>query len=298
MLKDKIEIPPVKMLEDHHQTVEDFKTLGRMLGHYAVGWSYYLEWAWVFSQIDPDSLNRKVVIDAGAGHGLTQWYLAEHGSMVYSIDRLSRACLPLYFRKRYSVAGVRTQDLLTVSQFINPFNRLVGTRERVCNILRSLKGTLLQFPANKAPGKVHIYNQDLARLVDIPDNSVDLVVSISSLEHNTPDNLSIVLKELNRVLKPGGVLIATLAAALEKDWYHIPSSSWCYTEKTLKRLFKFAPDVPSNYGDFYELLKSVRANKELKEGLSFQYFLGGKNGMPWGKWNPVYLPVGVVKVKK
>jgi SAM-dependent methyltransferase len=298
MPEDKIEIPPVELLDRYRPIVDEFKILGKMLGHYSVGWSYYLEWAWVFSQIDPASLKNKVVLDAGAGLGLSQWYLAEHGATVYSVDRISRACIPIYLRRRYSITGVRLQDLLPVPQFLNPFNRSVGTRERVQNVLRSLKRILLRFPEGQATGNVHIYNQDLAHLVDIPDSSVDWIISISSLEHNSPKNLGIVADELFRVLKPSGALIATLAAAREKDWFHVPSSSWCYTEKTIKQVFTFGLSVPTNYGSFDELMKSVRTSKELQQSLSYHYFLGGKNGMPWGKWNPVYLPVGVVKVKK
>ena len=298
MLEDKIVIPPVELLDQFRTIVDEFKSLGRMLGHHAIGWSYYLEWAWAFSQIDPASLKDKLVLDAGAGLGLSQWYLAEHGATVYSVDRISRACIPLYLRKRYSITGVRVQDLLPVRQFLNPFNRSVGPRERARNVLRSMKGILLRFSDGHASGKIFIYNQDLGNLADIPDSSIDLVISISSLEHNTPQNLMTVADELYRVLKPNGAIIATLAAAKEKDWFHIPSSSWCYTEKTLKQLFNFGPSVPSNFGNFDELMKSVRASKELRKNLSYHYHLGGKNGMPWGKWNPVYLPVGVVKVKK
>jgi SAM-dependent methyltransferase len=239
-----------------------------------------------------------VVLDAGAGLGLSQWYLAEHGAKVYSVDRLSRAGLPLYLRKRYSVTGVRVRDLLPVPQFLDPFNRSVGARERVRNVLRSLKSILLRLPPGRAPGEVRIYNQDLAHLAGIPDGSVDWLVSVSSLEHNAPQDLGAVIDELFRVLKPGGALVATLAAAKEKDWLHVPSASWCYTDETLIQLFKLAPDVPSNFGRFDELMKSVHACKELRRSLSYHYFLSGKNGMPWGKWNPVYLPVGVVKVKK
>jgi SAM-dependent methyltransferase len=298
MFEEKISIPSVELLDQYRPIVNEFKILGRMLGHHAIGWSYYLEWAWAFGQIDPASLKDKMILDAGAGLGLSQWYLAEHGATVYSVDRISRACMPIYLRKRYSMTGIRSQDLLPMPLFLNPFNRSVETRERVHNLLRSFRGMLLKLPANKPPGKIYIYNQDLGHLVDIPDCSVDIVVSISSLEHNTPKNLDSVVDELLRVLRPYGALIATLAAAHEEDWFHTPSSSWCYTDKTLKQIFKFSADVPSNYGSFDELMNSIRGSKELKQSLSYHYFLGGKNGMPWGRWKPVYLPVGIVKVKK
>jgi SAM-dependent methyltransferase len=298
MFEEKISIPSVELLDKYRPIVDEFKILGRRLGHHSIGWSYYLEWAWAFGQIDLISLKDEEVLDAGAGLGLSQWYLVEHGATVYSVDRISRACMPLYLRKRYSMAGVRTQDLLPEPQFLNPFDRSVGTRERVRNMLRSLKGILLSLPTSKPSGKIYIYNQDLAHLIDIPDCSIDIVISISSLEHNTPKNLNNIVDELLRVLRPNGVLIATLAAAQGEDWFHTPSASWCYTDKTLRQIFKFSENVPSNYGNFNELMESIRGSKELRQGLSYHYFLGGKNGMPWGRRNPVYLPVGIVKVKK
>jgi len=38
--------------------------------------------------------------------------------------------------------------------------------------------------------------------------------------------------------------------------------------------------------------------QELRDHLAEFYFLSGDNGMPWGKWDPQYQPVGVCKVKQ
>ena len=37
---------------------------------------------------------------------------------------------------------------------------------------------------------------------------------------------------------------------------------------------------------------------ELRVSLSWRYRLSGRNGMPWGRWDPRYQPVGVCKVKR
>jgi SAM-dependent methyltransferase len=63
---------------------------------------------------------------------------------------------------------------------------------------------------------VIIYNQDLQSLADVPTASLDAIVAISALEHNTPEGLVCVVAELMRVLKPGGALLATLGAARTK----------------------------------------------------------------------------------
>ena len=85
-----------------------------------------------------------------------------------------------------------------------------------------------------------IYNKDLQDLADIASNSIDVIVSVSALEHNSPNVLPTVIMELERVLKPGGFMAVTMAASKDKDWFHEPSKGWCYTERTFRRIFQFA----------------------------------------------------------
>ncbi len=142
-----------------------------------------------------------------------------------------------------------------------------------------------------------IYNQDLKNLVDIPDNSLDAVVAISALEHNQPEELTLVVNELLRILKPGAPLLATLTAGSPQDWWHAPSSGWCYTDTSLRRFFQLPIDTPSNYARFDDLLTDLANCNELRDGLARFYFKTGDNGMPWGRWEPQYPPVGVCKIK-
>ena len=153
------------------------------------------------------------------------------------------------------------------------------------------------FSIRRSPGQVLIYNQDLENLVDIPDGALEAVVAVSALEHNQPEGLQRVVAEIMRVLKPGGRLLATLGAHRDQDWWHAPSSGWCYSEASLRRLFALDPDASSNYDCYDELFASLCANAELREGLAEFYFRSGENGMPWGRWDPQYLPVGVLKIK-
>ena len=146
-------------------------------------------------------------------------------------------------------------------------------------------------------GKVIIYNQDLGNLADILDNSIDAVVAVSSLEHNTPDDLPRVVKELERVVKPGGVILATLGAAADQDWFHQASQGWCYSDSSLRKLFNLPADTTSNYFEYDRIISELRNCAELRDNLASFYFKSGDNGMPWGEWDPQYPPVGVCKVK-
>ena len=132
---------------------------------------------------------------------------------------------------------------------------------------------------------------------ELDTDSFDAIVSVSALEHNDADSLKELVGELMRVLKPGGVLLATLAAAKEEDWFHEPSKGWCFTEATLKQSFSMN-DPWSNFGEYDELFQKTYDSQYLQDNLAPMFFESGDNGMPWGIWDPKYQPVGVLKRKE
>ena len=139
-----------------------------------------------------------------------------------SVDRPSRALLPLRFRRRFNVrvcglAQNRTWRpgwQVLKSHFSGkagiPASSAIPLKPKTSSGWRRLLPAL---QPRRSPGQVLVYNQDLKNLADIPDSSLDAVVAVSALEHNTPEGLQQVVAELMRVLKPGGKLIATLSAA-------------------------------------------------------------------------------------
>lgn len=289
----KIEILPVSLLEEHRALVEEMKELAESLG-LEFGWHYLLDLTWIISQMSLGPGLR--VMDAGAGLGVMQWYLAQHGAEVMSVDRLNRAHLPLRFRLRYQVQGLREQDLEPVfrsSRYRDGQGQSLARR-----LASNAKDILKTGLPRRAPGRVLVYHQDLQCLTDIGDDSLDYVVAVSALEHNPPENLKPVVAELMRVLKPGGRLLVTLGAAREQDWFHEPSKGWCYTETTLREAFDLPPGVPSNYEHYEQLFVALQNCAELRDNLAGFYARSGDNGMPWGVWDPQYQPVGVCKVKQ
>jgi len=290
--QEKIEIPSVDLLDQHRSLVTELKSLARSL-RLEIGWHYLLDWAWIISQLGP--VKGKRILDAGAGTGLLQWYLARQGAEVVSVDRLSRAALPVRFRARFQVQGVRKEDLLPLGKYLQQD----WSRKEKLPVKLSRQGRELLSLAQigSRSGKVYIYNQDLRNLTDIDNNAVDAVVAVSALEHNEPDGLVVAVKELIRVLKPGAPLLATLVASPDQDWRHAPSSAWCYSAASLRRIFELRDATPDNYANYPELFDKLVNNAELRNGLAKFYFQSGENGMPWGKWDPRYQPVGVCKVK-
>ncbi len=296
---EKIEILPVSLLDEQRNTVNDLKWLARSLG-LEFGWHYLLDLAWIIYHLG--SVKGKHIMDAGAGTGMMQWYLADRGAEVLSVDRSSRADLPLRFRRRFNVVGLRPQrtdlaeaDLLGVNELVK---KLIGDKRSLSKKIYSLtKELYTALTARTAPGKVILYNHDLKSLPDVADASLDGIVAVSSLEHNKPADLEAVINELMRVIKPGGMLLATLCASSNEDWFHEPSAGWCYSEASLRRIFNLPESTHSNYANYAELFEQLHNCSELRDDLAAFYFHSGDNGMPWGKWAPQYQPVGICKIK-
>jgi ubiquinone/menaquinone biosynthesis C-methylase UbiE len=305
---DGLELLSVDLLERHRPTVEQLRALAQRLG-IGLGWHYLLDLAWAVDRLE--AVPGATVLDAGAGTGVIQWYLADMGCTVISVDRVSRRGLPRRFRRRYRVRGLRPDDLAP-QRPIGPavaLARSLGVAIRLWSIGQAVRrGYRPRFrrptsaaakSGRQAPGgEVVFYNKDLRQLDDIADESVDAIVSISALEHNQPSDLPDVVSELMRVLRPGGRLIATLGASAGADWFHAPSQGWCYSEATLRQAFSLPEQVSSNYALYDRLLAEVRSSSELRENLAPFYYRSGSNGMPWGKWDPQYLSVGVCTVKR
>jgi len=291
-MRQQIEILPVDLLEQHRLLVNDLKNLARRL-RLEFGWHYLLDLTWMITQLG--KVKGKRILDAGAGTGIIQWYLANQGAEVISVDRVSRAYLPLRFRNHFRARGLRLTDLAAypkvVRQNLKREGRPWGKLSAQVKELSALSDW------QRSPGRVLIYNQDLKSLPDIHNNSVDAIVAVSALEHNQPEDLSSVVQELLRVLKPGGALLATLGAARDQDWLHAPSHGWCYTEGSLRRHFDLPADTSSNYAHFNELFEALKNCAELRDNLAKFYFRSGDNGMPWGVWDPKYPTVGVCKIK-
>lgn len=294
---DRIEILGVDLLEEQSSLIRVFRKRAKALG-IQLGWHYPLDLAWI--ALNVGALQGKQILDAGAGTGVLQWWMAEQGAEVLSADRADRRDLSCRFRSSYQVRGFRSDDLIPTRKLV--FVRLSDSTKsvgfRLKGAVRATVTSLVQPFTRKAPGIVTLFHQDLSHMAELLDGSFDAVVSVSALEHNDADQLEWIVNELMRVLKPGGVLLATLGAAKDHDWYHQPSKGWCFTEGTLKRAFSLGKDVWSNFSDYDALFHRLQGSQELKDNLAPMFFESGENGMPWGIWDPKYQPVGVLKRKR
>ena len=87
------------------------------------------------------------------------------------------------------------------------------------------------------------------------------------------------------------IAITTSATEQETTWFHHPSKGNCFSEYDLETVFGAHParsSLPAN-----EMIGKYRSCTYLKDNLAGFYRDSGENGMPWGKWDPVYFPVGL-----
>lgn len=291
--QEKIEILPITLLDQHRQLVFDLNHLASRLG-LELGWHYLLDLTWIISHLG--TVTQKNIMDAGAGTGILQWFLAQNCANVLSVDRSNRADLPLRFRWGYRVRGIRSDDLSPARQVLNSY--LTPKNKGYRKISRLLRDLIKVGLPQHHTGSVILYNHDLNDLIDIESDSLDAVVAVSSLEHNPPAELGLVVDELIRVIKPGGVLLASLGAARDQDWFHVPSKGWNYSAVSLRTAFRLSNDVRDNYDQYDELFNALVSCNELRTHLASFYSRSGENGMPWGNWDPQYQPVGVCKIKR
>jgi SAM-dependent methyltransferase len=293
-MSDKLELLSPDLLDEERPVVTAIAGLAREL-RVGLGWHYLLDLAWILRglPIEPGM----TVLDAGAGYGILQWYLSDRGVKVVSVDRSDRASVPLRFRSRYPVRGLQPGDVSTVVRSLGGEVRRGRPAFDSGRYARGVFERLTRSETRRKRGTVTFHRSELGRMDMIPSESIDQIVAVSALEHNDPQELPGVVQELLRVLRPGGSVSATLGASATHDWFHEPSRGWCYTEPTLRHAFGLPEGVSSNYGRYDDIMSAVRASAELRDNLAALYFRSGNNGMPWGKWDPQYLSVGVLRSK-
>ncbi len=136
---------------------------------------------------------------------------------------------------------------------------------------------------------IHVYSQPLEDL-DIPENSFDVVTLFYLIEHvNDP---LVLLREVNRILKPGGLIllrwphttpIVRILGPLSRklDLYHTPYHLYDFSPETMKMLlaitdFKNVETIIGGYTlpprEIYQLASMIFGG--LGEAV---YFLSGRN---------------------
>lgn len=317
--QEKIEILNIDFFETHKEEMGIVELFKEYFGS-ALGWHYYLDLAWIIRQVK--MLPRgALLLDAGAGSGILQFILAELGYNVISADFADRSLSRQYLSRYCKIIHyLNSQNKVFDNRYTRHLKSTYGgNSSRLCRVLPLLKKErkvdtvsliennrfrpegephLLEGDVARNCGRIFMYKCDLKDMPLLPDGFVDGGVSVSALEHNDHADFEKCMDEILRITKPSGRVFVTVSASLSADWFHDPSKGWCYSEETLKRLFRLSEGVESNFSRKDELFSEFRKEgNELHKRLDSVYFESGDNGMPWGVWDPKYLPVGVCKFK-
>jgi ubiquinone/menaquinone biosynthesis C-methylase UbiE len=267
-----------------------------------VGWHYPLDLIWQYKKIKELDLPKgAIIVDAGAGHGMMQFILAGQGYNVLSIDFSSRK-LPFLQSKLFKMKNERsksikndyTKHLTLVSKlsFSKVFNKI---KLAIINFsgFYLIKG----FVNKNKYGSIKYIQADFSDLSFIKSNTIDAVVSTSAIEHNpVHENLKKGISEFNRILKPNSSMFITTSVTNDVCVFDNPTKGYFYDERTLVSIFNL-DEYSSNFNSYSEIFDHINKNKFLKKMIPFNYKKTPNCGMPYGKWNIRYLPVGITKIK-
>ena len=322
-LAEKIELLSLDLFETLHDEINIIEKFQKFFDA-SMGWHYYLDLAWIIKEIRALPKGA-LLLDAGAGSGLLQFILSELGYNIISADFIDRS-FSSKFMERYGrvIHYLNNQKQFFNNRYTRHLNSVyhcpkVSKISKLLNIFKSKEkiedaidlinktrfkpqentpAQLLKGDADGKCGRIFLYKCDLKNMPLLPDGFVDGVVSVSSLEHNDHEDFEMCMREMLRVTKSHGKLFITVSASQSEDWFHEPSKGWCYSEAVIKRLFGLREDVKSNFLQKNLIFTAIKKEgNKLHERLDPFYYQSGDNGMPWGKWDPQYQPVGILKIK-
>ncbi len=268
-----------------------------------IGWHYITDLTWIYRQVKhwPRSLK---ILDAGGGQGPLQFLLAEMGFNVTNIDMALTDYVPKPYRKRYQL-DFRQLPSFVASEYLdllqpkgNFKNKNIvkiwikDWRHRKfisgCNTWR-VQTNHDQYPL----GEIHWLKGNLCNIPELTQGSFGAVVSVSALEHIPDQLLDSALQEIRRVVTPDAQWALTTSATEQAtSWFHEPSQGYCFSQSDLQARFRAQP---RGFQDASKILNEYRSCKYLENNLADFYKTSGKFGMPWGIWDPKYIPVGMVR---
>jgi ubiquinone/menaquinone biosynthesis C-methylase UbiE len=293
--------PEQQIASEDFQFIESFLKATRRT---QLGWHYITDITWIYSKIKHWPRSWKI-LDAGGGSGPVQFLMAELGFNVTNID-MALSEPPLAYCDRYQTS-FRTLpsfvptgyiDLLTspfsllkqLKQWVkrsNPYQ--VWNREKYVSAHDAWRSKMNLL--NQPIGQIHWLVGNLCNIPEMPANYFDAIVSLSALEHIPLELLHSAVLEIRRVLKRDAKwAVTTSGTHVSSTWLHKPSQGYCFSVSDLESFFGAVSayqQKPAQVLDQY-----IECNY-LKDNLAEFYKKSGQYGMPWGKWDPKYIPVGL-----
>lgn len=302
---DKLELLSEELIDAHPALAMDVLGASSRLA-IPLGWHYLLDLTWILREIG--QRENQTILEVGAGLGLLQFILADRGHRVISADMRVRKP-PARLAALYHFDSLGTTDAIEhaylehhgLEKKPGGIGKLMDTKigelpSKILGIARPRSGTKTRAASPSVPTperpRISLYRCDATSMKELADHSVDVVISVSALEHNEPAQIRRIAREAERIVRPGGLLLHTMSACREGQQFHEPSHSHLLDATHLADIFSLSnPD--SNFAQFAVFETRLRQATHLPRWLAHSYYEGGNNGMPWGIWNPAYVPVGV-----
>ena len=292
---------------------EDFFFVERFLkatGRTQIGWHYIIDLTWIYRRFK-DRPPGLCVLDAGGGIGPAQFLLAELGHNVTNADLVHRSPAR-WQRRRYgmTITILPSYESTSYVEHLKKFGgdglyarlKWIAARYPWINSLRSPQATARHVAwrqsaglAERPIGHIELVSGNLAAMPEVESNRFNAVVSLSALEHIPAESLQPAIVELKRLLSPEAIwAITTSGTERRETWWHAPSQGHCFCESDLEDMFCAAPRTQKESPN--EILDLYRKNSYLRKNLAQFYKKSGNNGMPWGEWNPLYVPCGIYEI--
>ncbi len=313
---DAIEVLSPSLFEEQSQYLKIIDHWLAVL-NWANGWHYDLDLLWLFKHIERLQLKKgATIVDAGAGLGVNQFILASMGFNVISLDFAYRQ-IPQLAKDIFRIKT--NQDAFEAPkneymEFMTYAPKKTGARplwtaKKLLGALRK-PGKVSYILQNKLRSRFNLANffetrkdhKDFGEItllrgsfnnIPLPDQSVDLLVSVSAFEHNQYADMPASVGEFSRVVKKGAYLLVTTSLAKETDWYFEPSKGWNLTATSLKKWFQIEQD---SVCEFDRTLAEISQSQTLKARLSPFYKYNANNGLPYGHLQEAkYVPCGIIK---
>jgi SAM-dependent methyltransferase len=266
------------------------------------GWHYSLDIIWTIGKIKSFNLPRgAIILDAGGGYGLLQFILSAMGYNVINVDLASRKkplpYLPLFRIENYGFAlKISSAYMAHLQKEKAKKKELIGVWLLFKRIMSwQIFDFIKEIFRKNSKGLISLYKADFSDLKFIRNESIDAIVSVSSIEHlKSIPRLRRAITEFERVLKPMSPMIITTSASENKSWYHKPSNGWCFGFKDINIIFKLEKPK-SNFEKYREITIHINQSRYLRTNLPSYYFYTKNCGMPHGVWDVKYIPVGIIK---
>lgn len=225
------------------------------------GWHYDLDIIWILNKLNEYKIKPgDWILDAGAGQGLLQFFLASKGYNIISYDYSERKILyraknifnisykndQSNYKHEYMSHIKYAPENKNINDLIAYFNNC-GLKLFLKNIFRWFRGYFYfilesKFINKSSYGKIIMFRGSFQEISN-SDFNVQAIVSLSAIEHCNKEEIPDCLDKIFKKSPNGPMLITTSVHSEKEDKYEDYFKSWTFGIKSLLDLFNVKIDA-------------------------------------------------------